>query len=141
PHVAQAVAARLAIALLLPVVGKPVADPDPPVAPRTEQKHVGNIDRHLLGEPPPLGILLAGPHVLVHAVDALDDDLVPRRQDAEHLGAPAIGGRALVVAGDHLDLVIFANVHGILSRIGPASAPGDSPGRGPAGPRRPRPPG
>src|SRR5262249_40063388 len=71
--------------------------------------------------PAALGVLLAGPHMLVHAVDPLHDDLVPRGEDAEHLGDPTVGGRALVVAGDHFHLVIFANEHSKLALASPGS--------------------
>ena len=80
PTLPRLAAARLAVPLLLAVVGEPVADADAAVALGAKQQHVGDVDRHLLGEPSPLGVLLARPQVLVDAVDPLDDDLVPRRE-------------------------------------------------------------
>src|SRR5262245_25809943 len=83
PDVAQPNAARLAIALFLAIVGKPVADANSTVALRADKHHVGGIDRHLLGEPASLRVFLARAHMLVDPVDSLDDDLVPGGNHAE----------------------------------------------------------
>ena len=69
-------------------------------------EHVGDVDRHLLGEPAALRVAPVRLHVLVDPVDAFDDDLALVGQDAQDARR-----RAGVVAGDHLHHVVFANQH------------------------------
>ena len=65
----------------------------------------------------PPGDSCCWPHVLVHAVDPLDDDLVSRGKRTQHLGEPALFGISPVVAGNHFNLVVFTNMHGRLTSL------------------------
>src|SRR5262245_36981204 len=116
---AQAGAARLAETFLVAIVAIALADADAVPAGRTVQQHVGDADRHLLGEPAALGVAAARLQVLVDPVDALDHDLVLARQNAQHSAGAALLG---VVAGDHFHQVVFANVHVLLSSAKPQAA-------------------
>jgi hypothetical protein len=115
--VAEHVLTRSAEALFLAVVAEPMADPDATIALGAIKHHVGDINRHFLGEPPALRVLLTGTQVLVDAVHAFDHDLVSSGDHPEHLGDSPIGGGAPVVAGDHFHLIDFPNVHGLLAIV------------------------
>src|SRR5262249_16888655 len=110
-HHPERVAALLAVSLLTPFVGIAAADPDTAAAGRTVKKHVGGIDRHLLGEPSALRILPAGLQVLVTAVDPLDYPLVFIGQHAEHAAGRAGFRPAGVVSSDHFHDIVFMHVH------------------------------
>src|SRR5579885_135208 len=107
-QLAEAGAALLAVALLGAVVAVALADADAALARRAEEQHVGDADRHLLGEPAALGVAAVGLEVLVHPVDALDQHAVLVGENAEHAAGAALLG---VVAGDHFHHVVFADVH------------------------------
>ncbi len=104
---------RLAVALLLAAVGEAVADAHAPVAGRAVQQDVGDGDRHLLGEPAALGVLLAGLQVLVDAVDPLDDDLVLLGQDPQDLARRPMPLSSPVITTTWSSLRIF------MARLGP----------------------
>ena len=63
------------------------------------------MDRHLLLDPPALGVLAGLPQVPVHAVDALDEDLSGAGVHPQHLA-----GLALVVTGDDDHRIAFSHV-------------------------------
>ncbi len=58
-------------------------------------------DRHLFGQTPTLGILLASPHVFVHSIDAFDDDLTGLGIHRQHLASLA----GVVTADNHYHIV------------------------------------
>src|SRR5262245_27939454 len=72
---AQAVLALLAVALLAAVARVALADADAAATGRAVEQHVRRIDRHFLREPAALRVAAIGPHVLVDAIHALDDEL------------------------------------------------------------------
>ena len=77
--------------------------------------NVGEVDRHLARQPTALGIAAVGLEVLVHLVDALDDDLAGDPVHAQHPAA-----LAAVVAANHFDGIVHADVHSFSSRGGSA---------------------
>src|SRR5262249_53785658 len=106
----QGVATLLAVQLLVPIVAVALAGAHAAAAGRAVEHDVGDVDGHLLGQPAALRVLPAGPQVLVHPVDALDDDLALFGQHAEDAGDLAVLRRAGVVAGDDFHQVVFADV-------------------------------
>src|SRR5262249_8187649 len=102
-----AVAANAKLGAVVVVVH---ADPDTAAARLAEQQHVGDVDGRFLGQPPAARVLLARLEVLVHQVDAFDQDLALLGENAEDAAGPAILG---VLADDHFHQVFFANVHGL----------------------------
>src|SRR5262249_1122003 len=105
-HHAEGSAAPLGITLLAAIFGVADADARALIRLWVDQHDVGDADWHLSRQAAALWALLALFHVLVDAVDALDDDLADLVVDTEHLAA-----RALIVAANHLDHVALANVH------------------------------
>src|SRR5581483_3196230 len=72
---------------------------------RVEQRHVRHVDRHvLLDDAARLALHRVGALVLLHAVDALDDEVL-RVDHAQHGAA-----LALVLAGDDDDVVALADL-------------------------------
>lgn len=74
----------------------------------TKQQHIALLNGHLLGETATLHIALAGSNMLVNPVDALNHHFVLGGKCTQH---PAGLGQVRVVAGNHRNQVVFANLH------------------------------
>src|SRR5262249_19797427 len=81
---AEATAALFAVAFLVTIGGIAAAHANAALARRAVDHHVRDGDGHLLGEPAALLIAAVRLEMLVHAVDALDDDLVLPGNHAQH---------------------------------------------------------
>src|SRR5262245_58499354 len=81
---AEPVAALLAEALLAALSVVALADPHAAAAGRAVKLDVRGVDWHFLRKPATLRVLTAWLQVLVHPVDALDDDLAFARQHAKY---------------------------------------------------------
>src|SRR5581483_9693716 len=99
-------AAFAADAFFRPVGRHAATGPGRLIARGADQQDVGYLYRHLFGEPAPLRVSLAAPHVLVDAVDPLYDELAGFPVDGEDLA-----GHSLVVSGDDFDRVPRSYVH------------------------------
>src|SRR4051794_2313563 len=83
------------------------ADPGGLAVLGVEDGHVGHVDRPLLLDDAALLAHLVGPLVALDDVQALDEDLLLGRVDAEHAAR-----LALVLAGDDEHLVVAPDLHG-----------------------------
>src|SRR5260370_5746185 len=109
-HLAHAHTRFLRIALFAAVGQKAQAHAGGFVGLWADELDVGYVNGHFLGEPASLLVAATGAHVLVDPVDALNQDLAFPGMNAQD---PAT--LAAIIAADHFDNVVFANVHDLAS--------------------------
>src|SRR5438445_13187881 len=92
---AQRIAAFLAVAFLVPIVGVAPANAYTAATRRTVKQDIRHSNRHLFRQTTPLGVLPAGLQVLVDPIDPFDHHLVFVRQRTKD----ATGRARLATAG------------------------------------------